>query len=144
MGGGGLARPVLARPLPASVAGEYSPCQAPAARQRRGAHEILPRPAGRPAGTRHNGDYRVNLSSVRIEAQTLLPLARHLITGPRMHLHRKTLDKLAELICGGGQSGSGREYGDPNFVYRSSSSLTAFFRDQCNLNYVYQGETRKW
>ena len=62
-----------------------------------------------------------------------------------MRLHRKTIEALAELICGGSSSGfGGREYGDPNFPYRSGSYLTTFFRDDCELEYAHGGETRKW
>ena len=51
-----------------------------------------------------------------------------------MQLHKRTLDTLADLICGH----------EANFVYRSSSYLTQFFVDDCDLDYAHDGSTRKW
>lgn len=52
-----------------------------------------------------------------------------------MKLHTRTLRVLADLICGNDIPGA------ENFVYRSSSYLSAFFRD-CGLPYTHDGSTR--
>ncbi len=53
-----------------------------------------------------------------------------------MKLRRSSISKLALMICGDNQ------YQDV-FPYRSSSYLTAFFRD-IDLPFVHHGETRRW
>lgn len=58
-----------------------------------------------------------------------------------MRLSARTVGDLAELVCGASGGGGGFEW--PNFPYRSSSRLTEFFRN-CDLEYIHQGETRKW
>src|SRR5689334_5709750 len=50
-----------------------------------------------------------------------------------MKWRQRTLDEIAEMICGNGE-------GVP-FVYRSSSNLTRFFRD-ADTDYVHDGSTR--
>ena len=58
-----------------------------------------------------------------------------------MQLSEKTLNKLAEMICGsiGGMGG----YNWPNFPYRSSSYLSEFFMN-AGLPHRHSGSTRKW
>lgn len=57
-----------------------------------------------------------------------------------MRLTKRTISKLAEMICGA--SGNGlQSYEWKNFPYRSSSELTRFFRN-CDLDYIHKGETR--
>ena len=51
-----------------------------------------------------------------------------------MRLRKKTINEIADMICGN-ESGY--------FTYRSSSYLTEFF-EECGLNYVHDGSTRKW
>lgn len=51
-----------------------------------------------------------------------------------MKLRNKTINEIADMICG-----DESEY----FIYRSSSYLTKFF-EECGLNYVHDGSTRKW
>ena len=57
-----------------------------------------------------------------------------------MKLSRRTLSRLAELVCGA-SGGSGFSW--DNFPYRSSTYLTEFFRD-CGLDFVHDGSTRKY
>lgn len=57
-----------------------------------------------------------------------------------MRLSNRTLNDLAELICGAA-GGSGFNW--ENFPYRSSSALTQFFRS-CDLEYIHDGSTRKY
>jgi hypothetical protein len=57
-----------------------------------------------------------------------------------MRLHKKTLDDLAEMICGRCGNGS---FHRENFVYRTSRYLTEFFQN-CNLSYQHSEGTRKW
>ena len=56
-----------------------------------------------------------------------------------MRLHRRTIETLARLICGGVAGYSGCE--TPDFKYRSSSYLSRFF-DDCGLRYRHDGSTR--
>lgn len=51
-----------------------------------------------------------------------------------MKLKKKTIIEIADMICG-----NEGKY----FIYRSSSYLTEFF-EECGLNYVHDGSTRKW
>lgn len=60
-----------------------------------------------------------------------------------MRLSGRSLDALAEIICGDKEAGSGRRSWGEHFPYRSSSYLTRFFRT-CDLDYVHDGSTRKW
>src|ERR1700730_9880386 len=54
-----------------------------------------------------------------------------------MKLRRRTLDELAEMICGNANSDTSR------FPYRSSSYLTRFFQD-ADTEYRHDGSTRAW
>ena len=58
-----------------------------------------------------------------------------------MKLSRKTLTKLAEMICG--RSGGVTGFDWENFPYRSSTYLTEFFAN-CDMEYLHDGSTRKW
>jgi hypothetical protein len=58
-------------------------------------------------------------------------------------LSGRSLDALAEMICGDKQAGSGRRSWGEHFPYRSSSYLTRFFQG-CDLDHVHDGSTRKW
>jgi hypothetical protein len=49
---------------------------------------------------------------------------------------RRTLDQIADMICGNGDFGE-------MFPYRSSSYLTQFFQD-VDTDYEHDGSTRKW
>jgi len=53
-----------------------------------------------------------------------------------MKLQPRTIKELAEMICG-------QDYGEKNFIYRSSSKLTDFFSN-CNLPYTHDGSTRAY
>ena len=53
-----------------------------------------------------------------------------------MRLRRRTINQLADLICGNEEAG-------PHFRYRSSSYLTEFFAD-AETEYTHDGSTRKW
>lgn len=57
-----------------------------------------------------------------------------------MKLHKRTINKLAEFICGGDGQGNGYEH--KNFRYRSSYYLTEFF-ENAGLDYTHDGSTRK-
>ncbi len=57
-----------------------------------------------------------------------------------MHLHKRTLIDLAEMVCGATGAGTGFER--KNFRYRSSSYLTEFFLN-CDMDYTHDGSTRK-
>jgi hypothetical protein len=52
-----------------------------------------------------------------------------------MQFKQRTLDQIAEMICGNFDAGQTR------FVYRSSSYLTKFFQD-CDTDYRHDGSTR--
>lgn len=54
-----------------------------------------------------------------------------------MEFKQRTLNQLAELICGNGDATK------IFFRYRSSSYLTEFFQD-CDTDYVHDGSTRNW
>lgn len=54
-----------------------------------------------------------------------------------MQFKERTRIAIADMICGN------FEQEKPFFVYRSSSSLTQFFRD-CDTDYVHDGSTRKY
>ncbi|WP_457492388.1 hypothetical protein [Tardiphaga sp. P5_C7] len=55
-----------------------------------------------------------------------------------MKFKKRTLDELADMICGNFPAESS------NFVYRSSSYITRFFQD-CELEYRHDGSTRgRW
>ena len=54
-----------------------------------------------------------------------------------MKLRHRTINEIADMICGN------LEEPKNFFVYRSSTYLTEFFQD-CNLEYVHDGSTRKW
>jgi hypothetical protein len=60
-----------------------------------------------------------------------------------MKLSGRSLDALAEIICGDKEAGSGRRSWGEHFPYRSSSYLTRFFQ-ACDLDYTHNGSTRKW
>ena len=51
-----------------------------------------------------------------------------------MKLKKKTINEIADMICGNESN---------YFIYRSSSCLTEFF-EECGLNFVHDGSTRKW
>jgi hypothetical protein len=52
-----------------------------------------------------------------------------------MEWRQRTLDEIADMICGNGQS---------FFPYRTSSSITRFFRD-ADTDYAHDGSTRgRW
>ena len=51
-----------------------------------------------------------------------------------MKLKKKTINEIADMICGNENN---------YFIYRSSSYLTEFF-EECGLNFVHDGSTRKW
>lgn len=55
-----------------------------------------------------------------------------------MKFRRRTLDKIADLICG-----NGTEDQQSYFLYRSSSYITRFFQD-AETNYEHDGSTRAW
>ena len=61
--------------------------------------------------------------------------------GGTVKLSKRFITNLAEMICGrsGGNGGFDRQ----NFIYRSSSYLTEFFR-KCDMDYVHPGTTRKF
>lgn len=54
-----------------------------------------------------------------------------------MEFKRRTLNQVANLICGNAPDAS------QFFVYRSSSSLTEFFED-IEMDYAHDGSTRQW
>lgn len=54
-----------------------------------------------------------------------------------MKLKTKTINELADMICGN------YNHDESFFVYRSSSYLSEFF-ENCDLPYVHDGSTRKW
>ena len=58
-----------------------------------------------------------------------------------MILHKRTINKLAEMICG--STGQGHGFDHTNFRYRSSSYLTEFF-ENIGLDYSHDGSTRKY
>src|SRR5260370_40208896 len=62
-----------------------------------------------------------------------------------MQLKARTLHDLAEMVTGGGGSGvfGGSDRGKIGsaFPYRSSSTLTEFFRN-CDTDHVHQGTSR--
>ena len=51
-----------------------------------------------------------------------------------MKLRKKTINEIADMICGNDES--------KHFTYRSSIYLTKFF-EECGLDYVHDGSTRK-
>ena len=51
-----------------------------------------------------------------------------------MKLRNKTINEVADMICGNESN---------YFIYRSGSSLTEFF-EECGLDFVHDGSTRKW
>ena len=53
-----------------------------------------------------------------------------------MRFHDRTLEQLADMICGNNEA-------CPGFVHRSSSDLTAFFHD-IGFEYRHDGSTPKW
>ena len=55
-----------------------------------------------------------------------------------MQFKQRTIDALADMICGNQEAGK-----EPLFVYRSSSYITRFFRD-CDTDYAHDGTTRNW
>ncbi|MEO1256374.1 MAG: hypothetical protein AAFY41_16005, partial [Bacteroidota bacterium] len=55
-----------------------------------------------------------------------------------MKFRRKTINQLADMICGNLDGDS--QY----FIYRSSTYLTAFFADCLLEEYIHDGSTRKW
>lgn len=57
-----------------------------------------------------------------------------------MSLSGLAIRMLAEMICG--EHGSTGGFSWPNFPYRSSGKLTAFFYDYCRLPYKHEGGTR--
>src|ERR1700693_822159 len=59
---------------------------------------------------------------------------------PSRRIHKRTIETLAEMICGG--SGGMTGYAWSGFPYRSSSQLSRFFGD-CDLPYSHDGSTRK-
>ncbi len=59
-----------------------------------------------------------------------------------MRLSGRTLNRLAEIICGA-SGGLNESETWANFRYRTSSQLTEFFYN-CNLDYRHDGTTRKW
>jgi hypothetical protein len=63
-----------------------------------------------------------------------------------MQLHNRTLESLADMICGHPlvpHRTSADKPAESNFPYRSSTYLTRFFED-CDLSYSHDGSTRKW
>lgn len=56
-----------------------------------------------------------------------------------MQLHKRTLNDLAEMICG---AAGGASFERANFRYRSSTYLTEFFTN-CDMEYTHDGSTRK-
>lgn len=61
--------------------------------------------------------------------------------GGTVKLSKRFITNLAEMICGG--SGGNGGFERQNFIYRSSSYLTEFFRN-CDMDYVHRGTTRKF
>ena len=59
-----------------------------------------------------------------------------------MRLSGRTLNRLAEMICGA-SGGFNESEAWANFRYRTSSQLTEFFSN-CDLDYRHDGTTRKW
>lgn len=59
-----------------------------------------------------------------------------------LRLSNRTLDTLAEIVCGSDGSG-GQQYSFPAFPYRGSSQLTRLFKN-AGLEYVHSGGTRKY
>lgn len=57
-----------------------------------------------------------------------------------MRLSRRTIPRLAQMICGSHGSTGGFEW--PSFPYRSSWYLTQFFYEDCCLPYRHDGSTR--
>lgn len=57
-----------------------------------------------------------------------------------MRLSRRTIPRLAEMICGAHGSPGGFAW--PNFPYRTSGKLTQFFYEDCGLPYKHEGSTR--
>jgi hypothetical protein len=55
-----------------------------------------------------------------------------------MKLTNRTLDLLADVVCGGVPNST-----DTTFPYRSSTYLTQFFT-YCDMEYIHRGESRKW
>lgn len=53
-----------------------------------------------------------------------------------MKFRDRTLDELADMVCGNDEIGK-------YFIYRSSTYLTRFFLD-IDMNYTHDGSTRKW
>jgi hypothetical protein len=60
-----------------------------------------------------------------------------------MRLSGRSLEALADMVCGDKEAGTGRHSWGEHFPYRSSSYLTRFFR-ACDLQYSHDGSTRKW
>lgn len=60
-----------------------------------------------------------------------------------MRLSGRSLDALAEVICGDKEAGTNYRSWGEHFPYRSSSYLTRFF-STCDLDYAHDGSTRKW
>lgn len=58
-----------------------------------------------------------------------------------MKLHRRTLGKLAQMICGADGLGGG-DFEWNHFRYRTSYYLTRFFED-CDLDFQHDGTTRE-
>lgn len=58
-----------------------------------------------------------------------------------MKLSTRTIKYLAQAICGS-HGFTGGSYHWNNFIYRSSSKLTEFFYDDCELPYQHDGSTR--
>jgi hypothetical protein len=57
-----------------------------------------------------------------------------------MKLSKRTIRMLSEMICGAHGSDGGFSW--DNFVYRTSSGLTQFFTEDCELPFTHSGGTR--
>ncbi|MCM0594062.1 MAG: hypothetical protein KA716_29320 [Gloeotrichia echinulata DEX184] len=55
-----------------------------------------------------------------------------------MKFKQRTLDRIADMICGNSESKSEESF----FPYKSSSYITKFFQD-CDTEYKHDGSTRK-